>query len=355
VSLRVEIQKQLGSFRLAADFWCERETLGVLGASGAGKTLLLRLLAGLETPDRGHIELNGRVLFDSAAGVNLPSRSRRIGVLFQHYALFAHLTVAENIAFGLAGMAAAERAARVEEMLRLAHLTGLDGRYPHQLSGGQQQRVALARALAVRPDVLLLDEPLAALDTHLRGQVEQQLMEILSGFAGETLYVSHSLEEIYRISRRLLVLDAGRGAACGDKEEIFRHPPDMAVARVTGCKNFSRAARAGDGRIEALDWGQTLRVAQELSTAPRHVAIRAHHIRFAEQPGGENTLPSRLVRTSETPFRMTLYLRLQAPLLPDANHHLQAEVFKDTWDALRARPEPWHLRLAPERLFLLPD
>ena len=179
MSLEVAIEKQVSGFRLAVEFTADGAPLGLLGPSGSGKTMTLRAIAGLETPDRGRIVLHGRVLFDSASGINVPARERHIGLLFQNYALFPHLTVAENIAFGLRRLPEPERARRVEQQLAAAHLDGLANRYPASLSGGEQQRVALARALAVEPEALLLDEPFSALDTHLRSALERQLRETL--------------------------------------------------------------------------------------------------------------------------------------------------------------------------------
>src|SRR6202023_2702684 len=149
MSLEVAIERQVSGFRLAVEFTADGAPLGLLGPSGSGKTMTLRAIAGLEKPDRGRIVLHGRVLFDSERGVNVPARERRIGLLFQNYALFPHLTVAENIAFGLHRVPRPERPRRVAEQLAATHLNQLASRYPASLSGGEQQRVALARALAV--------------------------------------------------------------------------------------------------------------------------------------------------------------------------------------------------------------
>jgi ABC-type sulfate/molybdate transport systems ATPase subunit len=279
MSLEIAIEKNAGGFQLAVQFAAEAAPLGLLGPSGSGKTMTLRAIAGLETPDRGRIVLNGNVLFDSERKINLPARERRIGLLFQNYALFPHLTVAENIAFGLQHVSDTEKKRRVAEQIAGAHLNGLVERYPAKLSGGEQQRVALARALAIEPAALLLDEPFSALDTHLRGALERQLRETLASYRGSTLFVSHNLEEAYRVCEKIVVLANGKVAAQGPKEEIFRHPPTIEVARVTGCKNYSRARRMPDGCIEAMDWGCKLSVAQEFAKSPEYVAIRAHHIR----------------------------------------------------------------------------
>ncbi len=360
MSLEVAIEKSVPGFRLVVEFSADGAPLGLLGPSGSGKTMALRAIAGLETPDRGRIVLHGRVLFDSEQRIDVPARERRIGLLFQNYALFPHLNVAENIAFGLRRLPEAEKNRRVAEQLAAAHLDGLADRYPATLSGGEQQRVALARALAIEPAALLLDEPFSALDTHLRGALERQLRDTLASYGGSTLFVSHNLEEAYRVCEKLVVLANGSVAAQGPKEEIFRHPPTLEVARVTGCKNYSRARRLPDGRMEALDWGCTLRVAQEFAKLPGHVAIRAHHVRVhpAEKLNSENSVnmfSCWLASITETPFRVTLDLRIGAPPANPADFHLQAEVFKQEWESFRDLPQPWTVELAADRLFLLPD
>ncbi|WP_414621711.1 molybdate ABC transporter permease subunit [Calothrix sp. CCY 0018] len=166
--LIVNIEKNLKSFQLQVDFIADENTLGLLGASGSGKSMTLRCIAGLEKPSRGRIILNGRVLFDAKRKINLPSRKRRIGFLFQNYALFPHMTVAQNIAFGLQELPKRHRISKVRQYIEMMQLQDLENRYPHQISGGQQQRVALARALVIEPEAILLDEPLSALDTYLR-------------------------------------------------------------------------------------------------------------------------------------------------------------------------------------------
>ena len=357
MALEVQIEKRLASYTLSLDFSCDAEPLAVLGPSGSGKSMTLRCIAGLERPDRGRIALGGKMLFDSAKHLSMPSRMRRIGLLFQHYSLFPHMTVAENIGFGLAGLPEAERRARVAKQIGQTHLAGLESRYPRELSGGEQQRVALARALAIEPEALLLDEPLSALDTHLRSQIERQLIETLGQFRRPALFVTHNMEEAYRIATNLLVLSKGRAVALGPKEEIFRYPPSKEVALLTGCKNFSRARSISPDTVEALDWNCRLRAGRGNSVAAAHVGIRAHHIDFADAaPDGspmENVFPCWLVRASETPFRITLFLRLHQPPDGSGEHHLQAEVFKEKWSRFKDLPQPWHVRLSPESLFLM--
>jgi ABC-type sulfate/molybdate transport systems ATPase subunit len=360
--LEVQVAKQLPNFALDVSFAAGDTPLGILGPSGAGKTMLLRCIAGLEQPDRGRIDLNGRVLLDTQARIRVPARDRRIGLLFQHYALFPNRTVAENIAFGLRDLPAEDRSRRLAALIERTHARGLESRYPRELSGGEQQRVALARALSIEPEALLLDEPLSALDTHLRSQVEAQLQETFSAYGRPALVVTHNIEEAYRLGEQLLVLARGRVAAFGAKEELFRHPPNLEVAQLTGCKNFSRAGVVSDHAIEALDWGCHLRVAHTLAGPAAHVGIRAHHIDFAEpssaaapQASADNVFRCWLVRSSETPFRITLYLRLHQPPTESGEYHLQAEVFKEKWERFRNLPQPWHVRLSPDSLFLLPE
>jgi ABC-type sulfate/molybdate transport systems ATPase subunit len=368
VPLELQIAKQLPDFTLDVALRADDDApLGVLGPSGAGKSMLLRCIAGLENPDRGRISLQDRVLFDSERKIHVPARARRVGILFQHFALFPHRTVAENLAFGIRHLPLEERQKRIAQLARRTHVAGLEQRYPRELSGGEQQRVALARALAVEPEALMLDEPLSALDTHLRSQIEAQLQETFQEYKRPALVVTHSMEEAYRLCPRLLVLSRGRVAAFGSTDEVFRRPPTAEVARLTGCKNISRARAVPGGVVEATDWGCQLRVAETIAGAPAYVAIRAHHLDFVESsmPGAsvENVFPCWLVRSSETPFRITLFLSLREPGMPvapaeprnasAADFDLQAEVFKEKWERFRDQPQPWHVRLSPASVFLM--
>jgi molybdate transport system permease protein len=358
VSLEVHIEKRLFKYKLAVSFTVDDGPLSILGPSGSGKTMTLRCIAGLERPDAGRIVLQGRVLFDSERHVHIPARERHIGMLFQQYALFPHLTVAENIGFGLGNLTEPQRSARITKLISQTHLDDLQQRYPDALSGGERQRVALARALSMDPEALLLDEPLSALDAHLRSQIENLLQQTFESYHGITLLVTHNIEEAYRLGRQLLVMSNGKVVASGEKKEIFRHPPTLETARLTGCKNFSTARVVSEHEIEAVDWSCRLRLSGTLPRGIGHVGIRAHHIDFLEsKSAGEhvNVFPCWLVRTSETPFRTTLYLRLHNPPGETCGHHLQAEVFNEKWEQFRAQPQPWHVRLDPALLFVVAD
>ncbi|MBD0336968.1 MAG: molybdate ABC transporter permease subunit [Cyanobacteria bacterium Co-bin13] len=351
--LWVDIEKDLSSFRLQLSCKVRQETLGILGASGSGKSMTLRCIAGVETPDQGQIVLNDRVLFDASRGINLPSHQRRVGLVFQNYALFPHLTVAQNIAFGLQLLPKQKQRQRVSQQLSEMRLEGLGSRYPHQLSGGQQQRVALARALATEPEALLLDEPLSALDTYLRSQVERQLVETLSRYSGVTLFVTHNLEEVFRVCQQLMVMAGGRAIARNDKHALFDQPGQVAVAQLTGCKNFSRAQAQGLTQIKASDWRCLLSVSHPIPPNLAQVGIRAHQIRFVTDPSLDNTFPCWPVSTSETPHRVTLYLQLHEPPKGPGQYDLQAELFKEAWVAQQAQPLPWYVQLTSDRLMLL--
>ncbi len=349
--LFLNIEKRLANFHLQVGFNTDDQPLGLLGGSGAGKSMILRCISGIETPNKGRIVLNDRVLFDSEKKINLPIHQRRIGFLFQNYALFPHITVAENIAFGIPKSVNVKE--EVEKQLITMQLQGFGDRYPHQLSGGQQQRVALARALASKPEALLLDEPFSALDTHLRSQLEQQVTEILCDYSGVTLFVTHNMEEAYRLCPNLLVLEQGKEAHHGSKYEIFQHPASMNVAQLTGCKNFSRANPLSSQRIEAIDWGCTLQVREKIPSALSHVGIRAHHLIFTKDPDQVNTFPCYLVRTSETPHRMTVFLKLHSAGNHPHDYHLQGEIYKEKWVNIQDQPFPWYVQLEPSRLLLM--
>ncbi|MGF1479944.1 MAG: molybdate ABC transporter permease subunit [Cyanophyceae cyanobacterium] len=352
IQLIVDIQKQLADFRLDVSFTTDQTPLGLLGASGAGKSTIVRCIAGLDTPDRGKIILNGRVLYDSRRGIDLPPRDRACGFLFQNYALFPHLTVAENIAFGVRKKSRRDIRQEVETHLMAVDLQGMGNRYPGELSGGQQQRVALARAKASHPEMMLLDEPFSALDTYLRDKQEKLLRMSLIRYQGVTLFITHNLEEVYRVCPQLLVVDAGKAIAHGSKQEIFERPPNWRTAQLTGCKNFSRAIAVAQHKIKALDWHCQLAVIEPIPPSLEYVGIRAHQLIFPETDG-VNTFPCWLATISETQHRMTLYLKLHQPALYPEDYHLQAEVFKDNWLELKERSFPWLIQLSQLRIMLL--
>lgn len=211
MQLEVNICKKLKEFTLQAEFVLHDGVLGLMGSSGSGKSMLLKCLAGIETPDCGRIILNGRVLFDSAEKINLSPQQRRIGYLFQNYALFPNMSVAENIMCGprAKGLKQEQSKVIVQAMVNKFQLQGLEARYPRQLSGGQKQRTALARLLAVEPEVILLDEPFSALDAQLKEKLQAQLQQLLQEYGGISVLVSHDRREIERLSDSVLFIHQG--------------------------------------------------------------------------------------------------------------------------------------------------
>ena len=331
-ALAVEVHKHHPAFELDVKFANGGRSLALLGPSGSGKSMTLRAIAGLERPDRGRIVLNGRVLFDSSSGVSLTPAARRVGVVFQDHALFPHLTVRQNITFGGGDPTEWARVARVEDLL---------DRYPGELSGGQQQRVALARALAMKPDALLLDEPFAALDPHLRRRLEEDLRALLAGYPGAVVLVTHDRNEAFRMCEELAILAGGRVDASGQRDELFARPGTLAAARVTGCKNFARMRPCGPEHIRVDEWGAILRVHEPVRNAT-FVGIRAHHVALSETADGENSIECEVIDVVESPFEVTVYLRANEAVI-------EAEMPRSE----RPRTEKVWARLAPERLLLL--
>jgi len=352
-ALEIDVEKRLERFTLKLRLRAGSGAVGILGPSGAGKTMTLRLIAGVAAPDGGRIALNGRVLFDSATGENVRPARRRIGIVFQDYALFPHMTVEENVGFGLSGLNVEERRRAVALHLERMHIAELAERTPGEISGGQRQRVAIARCMAMEPDALLLDEPFAALDPHLRRRTEEQLRETLAEYTGAVLFVTHDMEEAFRFCSELVVLDGGRVIASGPKHELFERTRTVAAARLTGCKNIVTARRVGAERIAVDEWGCELRTGRAVPDGLTHVGVRSHQIAIATDAAGENTFPCWLMGSSEAPHEMTLYLRLHRPAQSGEPAHLQVDVPKDAARALMERPQPWLVRLDPARLLLL--
>ena len=278
MSLHVDIRKRLGSFVLESAFEQDGGVLGLLGASGCGKSMTLKCIAGIEKPDEGRIVLDGRVLYDSAARVNLPPQQRQVGYLFQNYALFPNMTVRQNIAVGLhREKDRRKRERELEDAIHLFQLDGLENHRPCQLSGGQQQRVALARILVNRPQLLMLDEPFSALDSHLRLRLQMELKERLSAFGRDVLMVTHSRDEAYHMCGRIAVMESGKIKIVKETKELFADPESICAAAITGCKNIASARKIGEYEVEVPDWGIRLTTAKPVRDDVTAVGIRAHY------------------------------------------------------------------------------
>ena len=313
-----------------------------LGASGSGKTTVLRCLAGLERPQRGHVRLGDGVWFDAARRINLAPDRRDIGVLFQDYALFPHLTVERNITFGARHMSADAVVRRVGELVDVFQLRGLERRLPRRLSGGQQQRVALARAVFGRPKLLLLDEPLSALDRPTGDELREELRSLVRTLAIPAYIVSHDRVDALTLADRTVLFDAGRIVQSGTTQEVFDRPATPAAARLVGVDTIllGRIVAVEHGLARIMVAGQEVR-AQAPAEAGHEAAlcIRAEDVALARHDVADSSVMNRWrarVR-SETPEGPFVRVGL------DCGFRLAALVTRDGWQRLALRPgdEAW--------------
>lgn len=334
MELYVEIKKKFHGFNLDIQLEGSKERIGLLGASGSGKSMTLRCIAGLVKPDEGKIIVNGKIFFDSEKKINIKPQNRKVGFLFQNYALFPHLTIQENIAFGIMGLSNSQRNHKVMNLLEKFHLAGLEGRFPNQISGGQQQRVALARTIATEPEIILLDEPFSALDEHLRSHITKEMLEYLKEFNGNTIFVTHNMEEAYRICDKLAVLSNGKVHAFGNKKEVFENPKTSEAAKITGCKNIVPGNCVDEEYVEVPSWNIKLKSNSYIKSQIRYCGIRANHIELGSRVSSENVFRAKIVGNIETPFRQTIYLKFENEVSESNNYHIQWEVGKDIWNKL---------------------
>jgi molybdate transport system ATP-binding protein len=359
--IEVELRKRLGAFELRASFAAERGTTVLFGHSGSGKSLTLAAVAGLVRPDAGRIVLDGEALFDAERAIDVAPERRRIGYVPQGYALFPHLTVAQNVGYGLSGAGAAERVAKALQRLRL---DGLAGRRPGQISGGQAQRVALARALVVRPRLLLLDEPFAALDAEIRRALRAELGELRRQLGIAILFVTHDLAEAHAVGDQVAVFDGGAVLQVGPTEAVFDYPATRRVAELTATRNVLPGVVVGP-----RDGGLVVLVGQHELDTPRRdlpagtavdVCIRPEHVLLVRHDRGphagprRNVLVGRIVREVAQGAFHTLYLRLDPPLLP-GEHDLELDLSDHPYEVMGvAERREWSVSLKPSALHLIP-
>ncbi len=315
MSLSVNIKKRIGTFFLDVCFESENNVLALLGASGCGKSMTLKCIAGIEKPDSGKIVLDGKVLFDSEKNINLPPQKRNVGYLFQQYALFPNMTVEKNVEAGMIKIPKEQRRDKVKSLIEKMQLHGLEKKYPSQLSGGQQQRTALARILASSPKVILLDEPFSALDSFLKWQLENELADTLKEFEGDVIWVSHDRDEVYRNCHKICVLDKGKSGNVKGVKELFKNPDTVSAARLTGCKNFAPFEVKEDGTVFIPQWNISLESTFTPSENRKFVGIRARNVVF----NGEediNTVECEIMRVTESTFSVIFMLK---PLAAEDN------------------------------------
>jgi molybdate transport system ATP-binding protein len=370
--LDVRVVTRLPGFTLDVA-WTAGDGVAVLfGPSGAGKTLTLQCLAGLLRPDQGRIVVDGRVLFDSSAGVDVPPQARRVGYVFQGYALFPHLSVAENVGFGLRERPRAERAARTALVLERLGLADLARRAPHELSGGQRQRVALGRALATDPALLLLDEPLSALDAPLRRALRDELRAILREWRTAAVVVTHDFTEAYRLADRIVVYDAGRVVQSAPRSELLWQPASETVAHIMGIRNVLRGTvvKATPDRIQLRWRGQLLEAVNSPSRSylpppdsPIAFFVRPEYVRLirkdrglADQSHHMNLMEGTVVGEEDFGTNWSLRIRLDAPGPPaQGDYDVEVEVPHLVYEILEIdRDRRWHFSIHRGSIHVLP-
>jgi iron(III) transport system ATP-binding protein len=305
------------------------EILALLGPSGCGKTTTLRLIAGFETPDTGEIVIGDRTVASAGGATMMPPEDRSVGVVFQDYALFPHLTIAENVGFGLDRWPRAARRMRVRDTLDLVGLAAYTDRYPHELSGGQQQRVAVARALAPAPSVVLLDEPFSNLDADLRAQMRDEVEKILRSTATTAVFVTHDQEEAFTIADLVGVLNAGRLEQVGPPETIYHHPATPFVAAFVGAADFLPGIVTTAGVVTEIGTFAN-ETGRPLGEKVR-VMIRPDDVTFAPRTDGDAVIVRRYFRGSENLYCLGL---------PSGNQVHSSQPSSATFTAgTRVRPE----------------
>lgn len=344
MSLEVSIKKRCGAFTLNVNFAMDNNIMGVLGASGCGKSMTLKCIAGIETPDSGKIVLNKRTLFDSEKRINLSPQKRKIGYLFQNYALFPHMNIRENISMGIKQK---EKTDIINRYLDLFQLKSLEYLYPKNLSGGQQQRVALARIFASEPDILMLDEPFSALDDFLKWQLELELSKVLKSYNKDILFVSHNRDEIYRFCDDIVVLSEGNIVSHSTKYDLFKNPQTLEASKLSGCKNHSEIERMDSRKIYAKDWNLSLTLNQDIPDNIKFIGIRAHEIVIAKKKE-ENTFSFKIEEIIENIFTIVLMVRNQNARLP-----IRIEIAKEQWQSEKKLGEDILIRIDDEKLLFL--
>ena len=275
MAIEVRIHREFDDFKLDVQFQSESRRIGILGASGCGKSLTLKSIAGIERPETGKIESAGKVFFDSAKKIWMPPQERNVGYLFQNYALFPTITVEKNIGIALR-CGKKEKEKKVRDMIDRFSLQGLEKKLPGQLSGGQQQRTALARIMIYEPDMILLDEPFSALDSYLKEQTQRECLELLQDYPGTVILVSHSRDEIYRFSEEVLVMDGGKAVIQKTVKELFEHPQKVAAEKLTGCKNIEEIVWKDGKHLYVPGWDMVIPAGMGNVGDAQAIGIRAH-------------------------------------------------------------------------------
>ncbi len=339
----VDIEKKFGKFTLKTKFQFDNEIMGLLGASGSGKSLTLKCIAGIEKPDKGRIILNDRVLFDSEKKINISPKDRKIGYLFQDYALFPNMNVYENIKVGIREGENFDKLIieKLEEM-RISHLKD---KKINEISGGEKQRVALARLLINKPEIILLDEPFSALDDYLKSKIELEVSEVLRNYKIPTILVSHSRAEVYRLCNEICVMSNGKSEDLMNKKELFKNPKTFSSCLISGCKNFSKIEKISENRLRALDWNIELETSDTILEEHKILGIRAHLIEL--EKSDENSFEVEVERVVEDVFTYIILVRKK-----DAKNSIRIEVDKHILEKVENR-ENLFITMRKEDLILM--
>lgn len=350
MGLKVDIKKKLHEFDLNIKFEAKNKPLALLGASGSGKSMLLKCIAGLEKPDEGFIKKDEKILLDTKSGLNISAGKRKIGFIFQNYALFPHMTVYDNLAFGLGNKRKDEIDYVINKELSKVHLEGFEKRYPTELSGGQQQRVAIARALVLEPEILLLDEPFSALDENTRGIVVREMGEMLSEYKGTAIVVTHNMDEAYRLCDDIVIINKGKKETEGYKKDIFENPKSVEGAKITGCKNTMEVFQIDKETVMTKDWNIEIKVKN--NSEINFIGIRAHHVEIADFSKKDNCILCIPEYISESPFQITLFLKPVKGKNTD-NKVIQCEISKEFWEKIKTIENIYNIHLPKEKIFTM--
>ncbi len=346
MSVEFVIKKKMQDFSLDVLMKSSAKRIGILGASGCGKSMTLKSIAGIVNPDEGNIVINGKIVFDSKRKINERTQKRNVGYMFQNYALFPNMTVEKNILCGLT-CGKEEKMQKAEKMIRKFRLEGLEKRYPHELSGGEQQRVALARIMAYEPNIILLDEPFSAMDMFLKDQLFKELMQFLEDYEGTVLLVSHNRDEIYQFSEEILVLDHGKSICQGNTKEIFKNPRKKEAAKLTGCKNISRIHKISDYQILAKDWNLKIHTKEKVNDDISYIGIRAHEFIPVWEMPKQNAIPIRQYEITGLPFEHKFFIRT------DGEKEIYWYVQKEKMKIIKEKGMPKYLEIPEEEILLL--
>ncbi|MCF0228564.1 MAG: ATP-binding cassette domain-containing protein [Parasporobacterium sp.] len=345
MSVLIDIEKKLSGYDLKVNIEGDNEVTALLGASGCGKSMTLKCIAGIEKPDRGRIIADGRVLFDSEKHINVPPEKRNVGLMFQNYALFPNMTVRQNICAGARRKNSDRnvRCSKAEMYMDYFGIRDIADRLPKYISGGQQQRTALARILVSEPDILLLDEPFSALDSHLRFATEQEVRKVIREFGRTVIMVSHDRDEVFRMADRIAVINNGIIEKYASRDEVFRSPGTVNGAILTGCKNISPIKKIDERHILALDWNLLLETAEDVGNSA-YAGIRMHYVNGSAPVNSYECVVTDVI---ENPFSYTVMLMAEG----GSEKAFGWEMEKDKWRQIRGDRVMIHI--PPESVLLL--